>query len=182
MAFPSLDASLSRTNLKRESNPFTGIASKGAMYMGENPIRWNDVYDSWTSTKTDEGLVETWVKADGVEKEVAGQILDERYRRKLTSYVSHRLPYDWVEATVQNIWEDFYGYVKLKPIKSGVGQLLFGIARNVRADAVDRLTQERQIESGVLAKESWDFLQTENHIEQLEDILVKRDQLAFLEQ
>ncbi|MCB0107398.1 MAG: hypothetical protein KDE53_15870, partial [Caldilineaceae bacterium] len=61
--------------------------------------------------------------------------------------VRAKLPYDWVENTVQDIWVGFYRSVQAHNGEiQNVGGYLYGVTRNKIADAVRKLTRERAIE------------------------------------
>lgn len=114
--------------------------------MNNEKVSWSDKYDSWSAKKSDGQLVDVLKAEDQRDKDLAARILQERYHPKLLRYVSKKLPYDWVEDVTQEIWAGFYKYVRLEEIKEGVSNLLWTIARNKRADAVERLKIERLIE------------------------------------
>jgi len=108
----------------------------------------NTKYDSW-SKKTDEQLAEILKAGDEEEQTLAGQFLRTRYQSQLFSYFYNKLPYEWLEHPTQEMWAAIYATVKDKGIEKGLSNLLWTIAKRTRAQAVRKLTSERNVETNI---------------------------------
>jgi DNA-directed RNA polymerase specialized sigma24 family protein len=111
--------------------------------------KMQDKYDSWSASKSDLQLVEVLKGEDPQDRDLAMQILHDRYEGRLKCYVWEKLPTDWVDDAVQDTWEAFYNYVRVKEVREGVSNLLFGIARSRQADTWKRLCRETAIEDDI---------------------------------
>jgi DNA-directed RNA polymerase specialized sigma24 family protein len=117
--------------------------------MNDESDTWSNKYDSWSAKKSDEQLAEVLRGDNRDDIEIATLLLRDRYQTKLIGYVGKKLPYDWVEDITQDIWAAFYNYVRVEGVRKGVSNLLWRIARNKRADAVERRRCEINIESDI---------------------------------
>jgi DNA-directed RNA polymerase specialized sigma24 family protein len=104
--------------------------------MNSNTSTWNAKYESWrTQEKADEFLVEVLQKGDDGERDIAMQILQDRYADKLIGFIESKLwisnRHDLADDVSQETWMafDIYSRVKRKSIENVEG-LLFGIAKN----------------------------------------------------
>lgn len=139
-------------------------------------------YDTWKN-KTDVWLAEVIRQGDSAEaSDQAMRILQERFQQRLQSYVAQKLPYDWVEEVVQEVWLGFYRYVKVKEIKQDVPNLLWGIARRKRADAVAKLTAERNIEQNLLPSDELTVEQQSSIDIPIHDLIINKEDRQFIRQ
>lgn len=143
--------------------------------------------------KSDIFLIDAWRSKDEDDTHLAWLEFQNRYQRKLENYNRKVLPNYMVDDVIGDIWAAFFDYVLVEDIKIGVEQLLFGIAKNKRADAVEKLTTERAIEDNSYPIE---FLSQHNpekirkyvntnlvdFFEEEENLLLKSQQLDFLYQ
>lgn len=105
----------------------------------------NRLVKSWAG-KTDEWLVEVLRRGGGEEVDAALSVLQSRHRQQLKRYIRRRLPADWVEDVLQEVWLAFYLQSQQTEIRE-VAAYLQAIARNKRADAVNKLVAEKSIEN-----------------------------------
>lgn len=140
-------------------------------------------YEGWIA-QTDDWLLEAWRKEDQPERNIAATIVEARYRKELTDYVRRKLPEDWVEDTVQDVWVEFWAYLKTHETRVGLPQLLIGgIGHNVRVDAVKKLVRERQIEAGILtekAPNTFQLARLADEIQELRSLEIAKQRVAFL--
>lgn len=137
---------------------------------------------SWSTQKSDIQLVEMLRAADQAEIDLALRVFQDRYQPKIERYLSYRLPYDWIPDVTQEIWIDFYTYVRVNEVRIGVSSVLWGIVRNKCADAVNQLTRERQIEYDSPAKERITDAEMAAVEMPVEELIVNKEQLEFLRQ
>src|SRR6266487_5922454 len=122
--------------------------------------------------------------ADTDEQSCAMQELLQRYQHSLSNFVRMSLPNDWVEDVIQDIWEGIIKEIRVEGVRKGFSNLLYTIARNTRADAVEALTIERKIEAdiplsnlrGKSAEENSDDLWGQKQI--LHNLLFKKSYLS----
>ncbi len=122
--------------------------------------------------------------ADTDEQSCAMQELLQRYQHSLSNFVRMSLPNDWVEDVIQDIWEGIIKEIRVEGVRKGFSNLLYTIARNTRADAVETLTIERKIEAdiplsnlrGKSAEENSDDLWGQKQI--LHNLLFKKSYLS----
>jgi DNA-directed RNA polymerase specialized sigma24 family protein len=102
--------------------------------------------DDW-SNKTSDYLAE--VIRQGSPDEVNAAIVELRSRldRSLHHYLAKKLPFDWVEDIMQEIWDAFQKAARIKAFSEGAENYLWGIARRKRASSAGTLRQERSIET-----------------------------------
>ena len=150
--------------------------------MDTNNARWSDKYDSWASKKPDMYLVEVLRGQDQQENDLAMRILQNRYDYKIGRFVSSALPPDWVPDVSQEIWTAVFEYVRVKEVKVGFSSLLMGIVRHKRADAVDRLMREREIEYDLFPVEDVSAGESESLQRHMEEVVEAKAQRQFLPQ
>jgi len=131
--------------------------------------------DETLAEKTDMVLVDR-IKAaeDPSERNRAFEVIQDRYYERLTRYLHRKLPWDWVESTKQQIWQDFWNGILTRSITKGIPNLLMGIARHKRADAVKQVKREREIEMDEPVEKYANRIRTQD----LEDALEQEEEAS----
>ncbi len=106
-----------------------------------------------SSRITDAKLIEILGQGETGDANEALLALQARYSSKIEAFVKSAVPEGWVEDVVQEVWLAFYLAAREGRIENP-GAYLSGIARNIRADAADRVKREREIEEDVEVVES----------------------------
>lgn len=119
--------------------------------------------------KSDIALVDV-IRAteDPTVRDRAFAVIQQRYDERLNRYLRRKLPSDWVEPTKQQIWDGFLIYISTHNITTGVPNLLMTIARNKRADEVEKVKREREIEMDEPVEEYANRIKTQDLEDQLE--------------
>lgn len=97
------------------------------------------------SSRTDEQLAEILRVGDRNDREIAFTILVERHERRLRKSLARKMPKDWVDDVLQQVWLNFDLYSRRKEL-SNVGGLLTTLAERRRIDELMKGADEEAIE------------------------------------
>lgn len=144
--------------------------------------------DNW-EIKSDAWLLQALCSADVDDQNRSINQLQHRYGWQVTKRVHAKLPPEWVEEVMQEIWQGFYRSVRSNQGNiSNVGSYLNRITQHRIADAVERLTRERSIEYGggpskdeIDIEELGETLSAEEDVMRDEELAVARTQLEFVQ-
>lgn len=144
------------------------------------PSHWSDKNDKW--------LVEVLHGDDTQHVDTAMQVLQGRYRSRLVAFLRAKLPNHWIDDALHEIWISFYQQARTQEIRN-VAAYLRGIAINIRAREVEKLTRERECEQDIDPTTDNDLTQrwaSSNSIEELleeeEARVIEDHQLDLLKQ
>jgi DNA-directed RNA polymerase specialized sigma24 family protein len=97
--------------------------------------------------KSDAWLVAALLSEDENDSATAAHAIVEMHGPDLLRYLNRKLPKDWAEQGLAEVWLAFFETLQRSGLKTTIGQLLGGIAQKRRADLVDQLTRERRFEA-----------------------------------
>lgn len=142
--------------------------------------------------KSEEWLLSALKSESEEDVNQAIETLRQQFGPQIRRAVRAKVPSDWVDDVVQDVWIGFYqrvvsGQVK---IQTSIGPYLSGITRYKIADAAEQLNHENIIECDLDdelerdASKLWDGVdasEAEDTYQRQEELVIARTQMAFVE-